>query len=210
MLKITSFIGEIPKSTLQKVDTFLRKMRVIQSIQNRIYEIRGERVMLDKDLAALYDTSTKSLNLAVKRNLKRFPKDFMLRLTKEESEDIKFQIAASKKSKSLRFQIETSNPRGGTRYMPYVFTEQGIAMLSGVLNSNKAINMNIAIMRAFIEMRKAALQQNSFKVQLKKIKLRLGEHDEQLNYIYEAMENILDEKSDKKKWEARERVGFKK
>jgi ORF6N domain len=101
-------------------------MQVIKSIQNRIYEIRGQRVMLDKDLAALYEVPTKSLTLSVKRNIERFPRDFMFQLTKEEYE-------------MLRFQIETSN-RGGTRYMPYVFTEQGVAMLSGVINSKKAID----------------------------------------------------------------------
>src|SRR6185312_3326008 len=112
-------------------------MQIIRSIQNRIYELRGERVMLDRDLAALYETETKALNLAVKRNSKRFPGDFMFQLTKEEAE-------------ALRFQTETSEKSGGTRYLPYAFTEQGVAMLSGILNSDKAINMNIAIMRAFV------------------------------------------------------------
>lgn len=99
-------------------------MKIIRSIQNRIYEIRGERVILDRDLADLYEVPTKSLNLAVKRNLKRFPKDFMFRLTKEEFEDLRFQIETSKSSgKNLRLQIETSKGRGGTRYLPYAFTE---------------------------------------------------------------------------------------
>src|SRR5664279_1261960 len=115
-------------------------MQVIQSIQNRIHEIRGERVMLDKDLAALYETQTKSLNLAVKRNNKRFPKDFMFQLTKEEFETLRFQIETSENSNSLRLQNETSKQKGGTRYLPYAFTEQGVAMLSGILNSDKAIN----------------------------------------------------------------------
>src|SRR6476620_3510611 len=111
-------------------------MNIIKSIQNRIYEIRGERVMLDRDLAALYETETKALNLAVKRNIKRFPKDFMFQLTKEEFEALRFQIETldktdkslrlqietSKKNKSLRLQSETSKGRGGTRYLPYAFT----------------------------------------------------------------------------------------
>ena len=172
-------------------------MQIIQSIQNRIHEIRGERVMLDRDLAALYETETKALNLAVKRNIKRFPKDFMFQLTIEEFE-------------SLRLQNETSNNRGGTRYLPYAFTEQGVAMLSGVLNSDKAINMNIAIMRAFVEIRRLALKQNDLKEQLAEIKERLGEHDTQLNSIYDAIENLLDEKAAQKKWDERERIGFKK
>lgn len=153
--------------------------------------------MLDKDLAALYETETKSLNLAVKRNNKRFPADFMFQLTKEEFD-------------GLRFQIETSEGRGGTRYLPYAFTEQGVAMLSGILHSDKAINMNIAIMRAFVEVRRIVFSQNDLKEQLKEVKERLGEHDAQLNHIYDAMENLLDEKAAQKKWEDRERIGFKK
>jgi phage regulator Rha-like protein len=186
-------------------------MQIIQSIQNRIYEIRGERVMLDRDLAALYETETKALNLAVKRNMKRFPKDFMFQLRKEEFEDLRFQIETSEKSDHpLRLQIETSKGRGGTRYMPYAFTEQGVAMLSGILNSDKAINMNIAIMRAFVEVRKILLRQNDLKEQVKQIRERIGEHDVQLSQIYDALENLLDEKAAQKKWEERNRIGFKK
>ena len=166
--------------------------------------------MLDKDIAALYETGTKFLNLAVKRNSKRFPKDFMFQLTKEEFEALRLQIETLEKTdNSLRLQIETSKGRGGRRYLPYVFTEQGVAMLSGILNSDKAINMNIAIMRAFVEVRKILLLQNDLKEQLKEIKLCLGEHDVQLNQIYDAMENLLDEKAAQKKWDERERIGFK-
>ena len=186
-------------------------MNIIKSIQNRIYEIRGERVMLDRDLAALYETETKALNLAVKRNIKRFPKDFMFRLTHEEFESLRFQIETSEKSNNpLRLQNETSKGRGGTRYLPYAFTEQGVAMLSGILNSDKAITMNIAIMRAFVEIRRIIFRQNDLKEQLKEIKERLGEHDTQLNHIYDAMENLLDEKAAQRKWDDRERIGFKK
>ena len=185
-------------------------MNIIRSIQNRIYEIRGERVMLDKDIAALYETGTKFLNLAVKRNSKRFPKDFMFQLTKDEFEALRLQIETLEKTdNSLRLQIETSKGRGGRRYLPYVFTEQGVAMLSGILNSDKAINMNIAIMRAFVEVRKILLLRNDLKEQLKEIKLCLGEHDVQLNQIYDALENLLDEKAAQKKWDERERIGFK-
>ena len=186
-------------------------MQIIQSIQNRIYEIRGERVMLDRDLAALYETETKALNLAVKRNIKRFPGDFMFHLNKEEFEDLRFQIETLETNDHpLRLQNETSKGRGGTRYLPYAFTEQGVAMLSGVLNSDKAINMNIAIMRAFVEVRKVLLRQNDLKEQLQQIKERLGEHDVQINQIYDAMENLLDEKAAQRKWAERERIGFKK
>jgi phage regulator Rha-like protein len=186
-------------------------MNIIQSIQNRIYEIRGERVMLDRDLAALYETETKALNLAVKRNIKRFPSDFMFRLTHKEFESLRFQIETSKKSSNpLRLQNETSKGRGGTRYLPYAFTEQGVAMLSGILNSDKAITMNIAIMRAFVEVRHVLLKQSDMKEQLKQIKERIGGHDVQLNQIYDALENLLDEKAAQRKWEERERIGFKK
>lgn len=186
-------------------------MQIIKSIQNRIYEIRGERVMLDRDLAALYETETKALNLAVKRNIKRFPVDFMFQLTKEEYEALRFQIETSDKfDNPLRLQNETSKGRGGTRYLPYAFTEQGVAMLSGILNSDKAINMNIAIMRAFVEVRNVLLHQHDLKEQLKNIIERLGEHDVQLNQIYDAMENLLDEKAAERKWDERERIGFKK
>jgi phage regulator Rha-like protein len=173
--------------------------------------MREERVMLDRDLAVLYETETKALNLAVKRNIKRFPKDFMFQLTKEEFEALRFQIETLGKSdNSLRLQNETSKGRGGTRYLPYAFTEQGVAMLSGILNSDKAINMNIAIRRAFVEIRRVLLQQNDFKEQLKEIKEKLGDHDVQLNQIYDAMENLLDEKAAQRKWDNRERIGFKK
>ncbi|MES2140111.1 MAG: ORF6N domain-containing protein [Bacteroidota bacterium] len=187
-------------------------MQVIQTIQNRIYEIRGERVMLDRDLAALYETETKALNLAVKRNIKRFPKDFMFQLTKEEFEGLRFQIETLEKSDNpLRLQNETLKTSRGqhTKYLPYVFTEQGVAMLSGILNSDKAISMNIAIMRAFVEVRKVLLKQGSLKEQLNEIKERLGEHDAQLNQIYDAMENLLDEKAAQRKWEDRKRIGYK-
>ena len=183
-------------------------MEVIQSIQNRIYKLRGERVMLDRDLAALYEIETKSLNLSVKRNIKRFPTDFMFQLTKEEFESLRLQIETSENN-PLRLQIETSKGRGGTRYLPYAFTEQGVAMLSGIINSDKAINMNIAIMRAFVDVRRLLLKQTDLKEQLKEIKQRLGEHDAQLNNIYDAMENLLDEKAAQRKWEDRVRIGFK-
>ncbi|CAN5354667.1 ORF6N domain-containing protein [soil metagenome] len=186
-------------------------MRVIHSIQNRIYEIRGERVMLDRDLASLYETETKSLNLAVKRNIKRFPADFMFRLTQAEYDVLRFQIETLESGQPLRLQNETlKNGRGKhSKYLPYAFTEQGVAMLSGILNSEKAINMNIAIMRAFVEVRKIFITQNDLKEQLKEIRQKLGEHDTQLNQIYDALENLLDERAAQKKWEQRERIGFK-
>lgn len=187
-------------------------MEIIRSIQNRIYELRGERIMLDFDLAALYEVPTKALNQAVKRNIKRFPGDFMFRLTPSEWESIRSQsVTASQSPIFLRSQnVTASQGKRNTNVTPYAFTEQGVAMLSGILNSDKAINMNIAIMRAFVEVRKVLLKQSDLKKQLKEIRDRLGEHDTQLNQIYDAMENLLDEKAGQRKWEERERIGFKK
>ncbi|PWT96842.1 MAG: DNA-binding protein [Terriglobia bacterium] len=113
----------------------------VQLIERRIYLIRAEKVMLDSDLAELYQVPTKSLNLAVRRNAERFPEDFMFQLTKEEYEN-------------LRFQFETSSSGyGGRRYLPYAFTEQGVAMLSSVLNSQRAVQVNILIIRVFVRLR---------------------------------------------------------
>ena len=193
-------------------------MQIIKSIQNRIYEIRGERVMLDFDLASLYEVETKVLNQAVKRNIKRFPEDFMFQLTSAEFGEIRLQIDASNQgtssqiamtgSPNLKSQFVTSS-WGGTRKLPYAFTEQGIAMLSGVVNSDKAINMNIAIMRAFVDVRKILLKQSNLNEQLTEIKERIGEHDVQLNELYDAMENLIDEKIAQLKWNDRQRIGFK-
>jgi len=154
-------------------------MQIIQSIQNRIYEIRGERVMLDFDIAQLYEVETKALNQAVKRNLKRFPEDFMFRLTLAEWEAMRSQsVTASKGSNSMRSQsVTTYEPNKSTMSQivttsqqsrrkdrtPYAITEQGFAILSGILNSGKAINMNIAIMRAFVEVRKILLKPTDLK-----------------------------------------------
>ena len=190
-------------------------MQIIQSIQNRIYEIRGERVMLDYDLAGLYEVETKIFNQAVKRNIKRFPKDFMFQLTRAEwnglkiltnSQNIEIQTITNNRS-----QIVTGSQRhrSGTA-LPYAFTEQGVAMLSGILNSDRAINMNIAIMRAFVEVRRVLLQQTDIKEQLRLIQEHITEHDVQLSQIYDSIENLLDEKAVQRKWEDRERIGFKK
>jgi phage regulator Rha-like protein len=184
-------------------------MQIIKTIQNRIYEIRGERVMLDRDLAALYEVETRVLNQSVKRNIKRFPKDFMFQLTKDEFEDLRLQIETLEKPMSSQIVMTYSNRRPNTA-LPYAFTEQGVAMLSGILNSDKAISMNIAIMRAFVEVRKVLLRENDLKEQMKQIKEHLGEHDAQLNQIYNAMENLLDEKAAQREWSDRERIGFKK
>jgi hypothetical protein len=132
--------------------------------------------MLDFDLAELYGVPTKSLNLAVKRNIKRFPPDFMFQITKDEWH-------------GLRFQFEISKGRGGTRYMPYAFTEQGLAMLSGVLNSDKAIDVNISIMRAFVLLRQHLSNYKNLKDQIEKLENEMNkkfkDFNEALNYLLE-------------------------
>ena len=120
-------------------------MNDIQIIQSKIYEIRGVKVMLDRDLAELYQVTTGNLNKAVKRNIRRFPPDFMFQLTKEEWDSLRFQIGI----------LEVGRGKY-TKFLPHAFTEQGLAMLSGVLNSDIAIDVNISIMRAFISLRQVA------------------------------------------------------
>jgi len=185
-------------------------MQIIRSIQNRIFEIRGLRIMLDFDLAQLYEVETKALNQAVKRNARRFPSDFMFRLTIEEWQDIRSQTVTASIGTNMRSQIVTSSQhKRRTALTPFAFTEQGVAMLSGILHSEKAISMNISIMRAFVELRKVLLSESEIKEQIQLLRERIGEHDAQLNQIYDAMENLLDEKAAQRKWDRRERIGFK-
>lgn len=157
----------------------------LQVIQNKIYEIRGQRVMLDRDLAELYEVQTKVLNQAVKRNIKRFPADFMFQLNKEEFENLRSQIVTSR--------------WGGTRTMPYAFTEQGVAMLSGLLNSDRAIQANIAIMRAFVAMRNYITTTTTVTAEIAEIRAKLAllerndeENMEAVNDLSEDMRKELD------------------
>jgi hypothetical protein len=129
------------------------------------------------------------------RNGKRFPADFMFQLTRDEWESVRLQMESSQKIMSSQF-VMTYPSRRPNSALPYAFTEQGVAMLSGILNSDRAINMNIAIMRAFIQIRRVVYKENDLIEQLKQIKERLGEHDVQLNQIYDALENLLDEKAE--------------
>lgn len=166
-------------------------------VVNKIYIIRGMKVMLDRDLAALYEVETRVFNQAVKRNIERFPDDFMFQLSKQEFENWKSQIVISNSEKM------------GLRKLPYAFTEQGIAMLSGIINSEKAIAMNIAIMRAFVEIRRMALNNKLIADKLNKIEDKLGTHDDQLNQIYQAIEDLLEEKVEQKDRSNRKRIGFR-
>ena len=150
-----------------------------ESIASQIYFIRGKRVMLDSDLAALYGVKTKSLNLAVKRNISRFPDDFMFELSAEEAN-------------FLRFQNETSKDgSGGRRYLPHVFTEQGIAMLSGVLNSPRAIQANIQIMRTFTKLRELLVHNEIIRQKIEELESKYEKHDKQFKVIFEAIRELL-------------------
>jgi hypothetical protein len=165
----------------------------LEHINQKIYEIRGQKVMLDYDLAELYEVETKYLNLSVKRNLSRFPIDFMVQLTTEEWN-------------SLRLQIATSKKRGGSRYLPYAFTEQGLAMLSGILNSEKSIQVNIAIMRTFAIIRQYALTHTDLS---SKLKLLETKYDKQFDDIFEAINYLLKKDTQEKQVKNRDEIGYK-
>ena len=150
-----------------------------QEIENRIYTIRRQQVMLDSDLARIYQVETKVFNQAVKRNIDRFPENFRFQLTQDESDDI-----------NLRSQFVTSSLNyGGRRYLPYAFSEQGIAMLSAVLRSDIAVKVSIEIMNAFIEMRSVLISNASLFHRLDKIELKQLETDQKFEEIFKALES---------------------
>ena len=162
----------------------------LQPIQSKIYEIRGQRVMLDFDLAELYQVETRTLKQAVRRNIERFPSDFMFEITESEYNYLK---------NSMTSQIVISNERGGRRYMPFAFTEQGVAMLSRVLRSETAIQVNIAIMRAFVAMRNYITTTTQITAELSEIRAKLAlleradeDNAEAVNDLSEDMRKELD------------------
>jgi len=151
------------------------QLAIVEPLEDRIYIIQGHKVMLDADLAELYGVLTKNLNKAVQRNRDRFPEDFMFRLSASEAE-------------SLRFQLGTSNSRGGRRYLPYAFTEQGVAMLSSMLRSTRAVQVNIAIMRAFVRLH-SILAMN--KALAKKIDAMEQKYDSKFEVITDLIRKYL-------------------
>lgn len=162
----------------------------LQPIQSKIYEIRGQRVMLDFDLAELYQVETRTLKQAVRRNIERFPSDFMFEITESEYNYLK---------NSMTSQIVISNERGGRRYMPFAFTEQGVAMLSSVLRSGTAIQVNIAIMQAFVAMRNYITTTTQITAELSEIRAKLAlleradeDNAEAVNDLSEDMRKELD------------------
>ena len=157
-------------------------------VERKIYVVRGQKVMLDSDLATLYGVETRVLNQAVKRNNHRFPEDFMFQLTKEEFENLKSQSVTS-----------NSGNYGGRRKLPYIFTEQGVAMLSSVLNSERSVRVNIGIMRAFVNVRKILSTNAEVSKKLAEIESKLGAHDEHFKKVFTAIRLLvsLPDKSDK-------------
>ncbi|HYI85799.1 MAG TPA: ORF6N domain-containing protein [Burkholderiales bacterium] len=164
-----------------------------QAIARLVHAVRGERVLFDTDLASLYRVSTKALNQAVKRNRDRFPIDFMFRVTPEEWA-------------ALRSQIVTSKPigRGGVRYLPQVFTEQGVAMLSSVLRSPRAVEVNIAIMRTFVQLRRLM---DSNRQLARKIEAMESKYDEQFAVVFDAIKRLIAE-DDSRRASPKRRIGF--
>lgn len=173
-----------------------------ERIINKIYWLRGQRVMFDADLADLYGVETKVLNQAVKRNSERFPKDFMFRLNQKEAEifsDLKSQIVTSKEEE-MRSQFVTASKRNA-RFQPYAFTEQGVAMLSSVLKSKRAVAMNIHIIRVFTKMREMLLTHVELRGKIEQMERK---YDKQFRIVFDALKEMLVMKEESSKRE----IGF--
>jgi len=165
-------------------------------VMSKIYLIRGQKVMLDADLAELYGVETKQLKRAVRRNIDRFPDDFMFELNKEELDN-------------LRSQIGTSS-WGGTRYFPMAFTEHGVLMLSSVLNSERAIKINIQIIRIFNQMREMLLTHKDVLLELERIKQQLSGHESKVSLIWEYLKQLEQSKIEELEQKNRRKIGYKK
>ena len=166
-------------------------------IEKKIYLIRGHKVMLDRDLAQLYGVPTKAFNQAVRRNRDRFPPDFMFRLSKQEFENLRSQIVTS----SLKSQFAISSSGwGGRRHPPYAFTEQGVAMLSSVLRSKRAIQVNVEIMRAFVRLRRMLASNEEL---ARKLAAMEKKYDAQFKVVFDAIRELMSPRSPK-----RRRIGF--
>jgi len=162
---------------------------------SKIYLIRGKQVMLDRDLAELYDVETKRLNEQVKRNLNRFPDDFMFKLNKEEFNNLRSQIATSS--------------WGGRRTIPFAFTEHGVLMLSSVLNSDRAIKVNIQIIRIFTKMREILLSHKDMLLQMEQMQQKLAEHDHKILLLFECIKQLEKEKQQITDQQNRKKIGYK-
>lgn len=183
------------------------------AIHELIHEIDGYKVMLDFDLAKLYEVSTKALNQAMKRNAERFPPDFSFQLTKEQWDSLRSQIVtlekgsgkSPKNQQNLRSHFVTSS-WGGIRYLPKVFTEHGVTMLASILKSERAVKMNIAIVRAFIALRKISMHYNELAEKIKELEIR---YNKQFSDIYDVLLAMQEDKKQVEDFANRERIGFK-
>ena len=160
----------------------------VEVIAIRILELRGKKVMPDRDLAKLYGVKVKRLNEQGKRNMKRFPEDFMFQVTKEEIDSLRLQFVTS----NSRSQIATLKQGQNIKYLPYVFTEQGMAMLSSVLNSERAIQVNILIMRAFTKLRGILLTHKELAAKIEALEKKYTEHDETIKDIFDATKKLIE------------------
>ncbi len=172
----------------------------VEVIATRILELRGKKVLLDRDLAKLYGVKVKRLNEQVKRNRKRFPDDFMFQVTKEETDSLRSQNVTL----NSRSQFATLKQGQNIKYLPYVFTEHGVAMLSSVLNSERAIQVNILIMRAFTKLREILLAHKELAVKIEALEKKYTQHDQTIKAIFEAIKKLLEPPTHKE----RRIVGF--
>jgi hypothetical protein len=166
----------------------------IELIENKIYVIRGQKVMLDKDLSELYGVETSRLNRQVRRNINRFPEDFMFQITVEEYDNLICQIGISSsgtKRSNLISQTAMSS-WGGRRHLPYAFTQEGIAMLSSVLNSQRAIQVNIAIMRVFVRIKQMLFAHKELTHKLEQLEQKVGKNSEDIQLIFQAIHQLME------------------
>jgi len=163
-----------------------------EKIAPLVHYLRHEKVILDSDLAELYGVATKVLNQAVHRNLDRFPSDFMFQLTEDEMENLRSQIVTSSSGyPNLKFQSGISSSHGGRRTLPYAFTEQGVAMLSSVLRSSRAVEVNIAIMRTFVQLRRLMDSNGLLAEKIESLEAKYAEHDQQFQIIFDAIKQLI-------------------
>ena len=188
---------EVPNWLLKDVEEKMKEEENLiipdEIISNKIYLIRNQKVMLDRDLADLYQVETKQLKRQVRRNIDRFPEDFMFEISKQENE-------------SLRSQFGTLKRGEHSKYVPMVFTEQGIAMLSSVLNSDRAIAVNIKIIRIFIKIREVLTDNLSLKLEIEDIKKKLNNHDKNIELVFSYLDGLVEKKESGKE---RNKIGYK-
>jgi len=173
---------------LQALDPTMASTRKISSIESAIYLLRGQRVMLDSDLAAIYKVSTRQLNQQLKRNRSRFPDDFAFQLSTEEFRNLKSQIATS----SLMSQSVTSSGHGGRRKLPWAFTEHGALMLASVLNSEVAVQASVRVVRAFVKLREMVAANVQLAAKLEELERRLDSHDEAIVGLFATLKRLLE------------------